>query len=159
MSEIYDLDYVAEDGETVSLSQYRGKVLLIVNTASRCGFTPQYRGLEKLQQDYAERDFSVIGFPCNQFGKQEPGDTEQIRSFCDTKFGIHFPLAQKCVVNGPQTIPLYHHLKQAAPGVLGSQAIKWNFTKFLVGRDGHVVRRFAPATPPEKIAAAIEQVL
>ena len=156
---IFDIELRTLAGETQSLDAYRGRVLLIVNTASRCGFTPQYAGLEELQRRFEGQGLTVLGFPCNQFGAQEPGDADEIRQFCDLRFGVSFPLFAKIEVNGSGTHPLYGHLKQAAPGLLGSQRIKWNFTKFLVGRDGSVLERFAPTTKPEDIADRIETAL
>ncbi len=146
-------------GESESLAPYLGKVLLIVNTASACGYTPQYEGLEALYQRYGERGFVVLGFPCNQFGAQEPGSESEIAAFCQQNYGVSFPMFAKIEVNGENAHPLYKHLKEAAPGLLGSEAIKWNFTKFLIDRKGEVVRRYAPATKPEAIAADIEALL
>lgn len=146
-------------GEPVSLEQYAGKVLLIVNTASECGFTPQYAGLQKLHETYAARGLDVLGFPCNQFGKQEPGDAAQIGSFCEKNFGVTFPMFAKIDVNGANAHPLYRWLTDEAPGLLGIEAIKWNFTKFLVDREGNVVKRYAPLTKPEAIEADIEKLL
>jgi len=156
---LYDFDLRTIDGRTVSMGDWRGKVLLIVNTASKCGFTPQYDGLEALQKRYADRGFAVLGFPCNQFGAQEPGTEADIETFCRTSFGVDFPMFAKVDVNGGGTHPLYAALKKAAPGLLGSQAIKWNFTKFLIDRQGEVLERFAPATKPEAIASSIEALL
>jgi glutathione peroxidase len=147
------------DGTAVSLDEFRGRVLLIVNTASECGFTPQYAGLEDLHRKYRERGFAVLGFPCNQFRGQEPGDAAEIASFCETRFGVSFPLFAKVEVNGPDTHPLFDFLKREATGVLGTQAIKWNFTKFLVDRNGRVVRRYAPATVPADIEKDIAALL
>lgn len=147
------------DGTPLSLADFRGKVLLLVNTASQCGFTPQYAGLQRLHEAYAERGFSVIGFPCNQFGAQEPGDAEAIDAFCTQNFGVSFPLSEKIEVKGPHAHPLYCFLTAARPGVLGTEAIKWNFTKFLVDRSGKVVARFAPLTKPEALRRRIEAVL
>lgn len=147
------------NGETISLADRLGKVLLVVNTASKCGFTPQYDGLEKLWRDYGARGFEVIAFPCNQFGGQEPGSAEEIGEFCRVNFGLSFPLMGKVEVNGPDADPLWNWLKESAPGILGTKKIKWNFTKFLIGRDGRVVRRFAPNVKPEAIAGAIENIL
>ncbi|MBB3955891.1 glutathione peroxidase [Novosphingobium sediminicola] len=147
------------NGETISLADRLGKVLLVVNTASKCGFTPQYDGLEKLWRDYGDRGFEVIAFPCNQFGGQEPGSAEEIGEFCRVNFGLSFPLMGKVEVNGPDADPLWNWLKDSAPGILGTKKIKWNFTKFLIGRDGRVVRRFAPNVKPEAIAGAIENIL
>ena len=149
----------AADGSETDLSPYAGQVLLIVNTASKCGFTPQYEGLEALQRRYADKGFAVLGFPCNQFGAQEPGNAEEIANFCSLTYDVSFPLMGKIDVNGPQAAPIYRHLKKAAPGVLGSEAIKWNFTKFLVDRSGKAVKRYAPQTKPEDIARDIEALL
>ncbi len=159
MTDIYGFDARRIDGETASLGDWRGKVLLIVNTASKCGFTPQYEGLEALQKRYADKGFSVLGFPCNQFGAQEPGDEAEIANFCKLTYDVDFPMFAKVEVNGDGTHPLYKALKKAAPGLLGSEAIKWNFTKFLVGRDGRVIERYAPTTKPEALAADIEKLL
>jgi glutathione peroxidase len=156
---IADFDAALPNGERVSLADKGGKVLLIVNTASKCGFTPQYAGLEALWRKYRERGFEVIGFPCNQFGHQEPGNAEEIASFCDLNFGVSFPLMAKIDVNGAETAPLYDWLKAEAPGVLGTRGVKWNFTKFLIGRDGKVVRRYAPTDKPEKLESDIEALL
>jgi glutathione peroxidase len=147
------------DGSTRDLSEYRGKVLLIVNVASRCGFTPQYAGLEALQRKYQDRGFAVLGFPCNQFGAQEPGTEAEIAAFCSSTYDVTFPLFAKVDVNGDNTHPLYQHLKGARPGILGTEAIKWNFTKFLVDREGQVVKRFAPKDTPEDLAKEIEALL
>lgn len=141
------------------MDQYKGKVLLIVNTASRCGFTPQYEGLEALHRKYKDRGLVVLGFPCNQFGAQEPGNDEEIRSFCSLNYDVSFPLFSKVEVNGDGALPLYKHLKEQAPGVLGTQMIKWNFTKFLVDREGNVAKRYAPQDKPEEIASDIEKML
>jgi len=146
-------------GATVGLDQYRGKVLLIVNTASECGFTPQYKGLQELYTLYAGRGFEVLGFPCNQFGKQEPGDAAEIGSFCETNYGVSFPMFAKIDVNGPNAHPLFKYLTEKEPGVLGIEAIKWNFTKFLIDRQGKVIKRYAPITKPESIADDIEKLL
>ncbi|MGM4919206.1 glutathione peroxidase [Tardiphaga sp. 813_E8_N1_3] len=158
MTGISDFSANALSGEPVALKQFEGKVLLIVNTASACGFTPQYAGLEKLQQDFAPRGFSVLGFPCNQFGAQEPGDARQIESFCETNYHVTFPLFEKIDVNGPRAHPLYNHLKSEKSGLLGA-GIKWNFTKFLVDRSGRVVERFAPTAKPESLREKIEALL
>jgi len=147
------------DGSQTDLSAWEGQVLLIVNTASKCGFTPQYEGLEALWRKYKDRGFAVLAFPCNQFGGQEPGDNEEIAQFCTTKFDVSFPVFGKIEVNGPGAAPIYRYLKREAPGVLGSEAIKWNFTKFLVDRSGKVVHRYAPMTKPEDIASDIEALL
>jgi glutathione peroxidase len=154
-------DFTAQDiaGKDIDLSQYQGKVLLIVNTASKCGFTPQYKGLQALFEKYREKGFEVLGFPCNQFGHQEPGDEAAISEFCELNFGVDFPLFGKIDVNGDEAHPLYQHLKQEAPGLLGSKAVKWNFTKFLVGRDGKVIKRYAPTDKPEALAKDIEKLL
>jgi glutathione peroxidase len=141
------------------MSEWRGKVLLVVNTASKCGFTPQYKGLEALQQRFAGRGFAVLGFPCNQFGHQEPGDESEIVSFCDRTIGVTFPMHTKVEVNGANTHPLFAHLKHASPGILGTEAIKWNFTKFLVGKDGKVLKRYAPQTTPDELVADIQAAL
>jgi glutathione peroxidase len=159
MPTIADFTATLPDGSEQPLSGKTGKVLLIVNTASRCGFTPQYKGLQALWDAYRERGFEVLAFPCNQFGKQEPGDAAEIASFCDVNFGVTFPLMAKIDVNGPAAPPLYDWLKSEAPGVLGSKKIKWNFTKFLVARDGKVVRRYAPTAKPEAIRQDIEALL
>ncbi len=153
---IYDFTCNSIDGRELSLGSYRGLVLLIVNTASKCSFTPQYLGLEKLYKDYREKGLEVLGFPCNQFGHQEPGSQSQIMDFCITNYGVSFPMFAKINVNGPGADPLYDFLKTDAPGFLGTKMIKWNFTKFLVGRDGRVVDRFGPATSPATIEASIE---
>ena len=141
------------------MSLYKGKVLLIVNVASECGFTPQYEGLEKLYQTYKDQGFEILAFPCNQFGGQEPGSEKQILNFCRTNFDVTFPLFAKIDVNGKDTHPLYVYLKEKAPGVLGTESIKWNFTKFLIDRDGNVITRYGSSTKPEKIAKAIEKLL
>ena len=147
------------DGRGVSLEEFKGRVLLIVNTASKCGFTPQYGDLEQLYRAYKDRGFVVLGFPCNQFGHQEPGTAREIGIFCQQSYGVTFPVFDKIDVNGADAHPLYRFLKQAKRGVLGTQGIKWNFTKFLVGRDGTVVDRFAPATAPKTLAAQVERLL
>ena len=159
MKTIADFTATLPNGEGVSLADKAGKVLLLVNTASKCGFTPQYDGLEALWRKYRDRDFEVVAFPCNQFGGQEPGNAEEIESFCKVNFGVSFPLMAKIEVNGDGATPLYDWLKAEAPGVLGTKRIKWNFTKFLIGRDGKVVRRFAPTDKPEKLEGAIEALL
>ena len=147
------------NGDSVSLADKAGKVLLVVNTASKCGFTPQYAGLEALWRKFRERGFEVIAFPCNQFGGQEPGSADEIASFCEVNYGLSFPVMAKVEVNGAQAEPLFDWLKAEAPGVLGSKGIKWNFTKFLIGRDGKVVRRYAPTDKPEKLEADIAALL
>ena len=159
MTAITDFTVKAADGTPASLEAYRGKVLLIVNTASKCGFTPQYEGLEALHRDYAARGFEVLGFPCNQFGGQEPGDAAEIANFCTLTYDVTFPVFAKVDVNGGDADPLFDRLKADAPGVLGSKAIKWNFTKFLVDRDGKVVDRYAPTTKPAEIRTDIEKLL
>ena len=156
---VYDFEATRLSGEPEPLSAFRGKTLLIVNTASRCGFTPQYAGLQALQDVYAGRGFEVLGFPCNQFGGQEPGGAEEIGAFCQTNYGVSFPMFDKVEVNGAGAHPLYEYLKRARPGVLGSQRIKWNFTKFLTDREGRPVRRFGPSTLPDRIRPAIEELL
>lgn len=158
-STVFDFDTRRIDGAPMPLAAFRGKVLLIVNTASHCGFTPQYAGLEALQERFAGRGFSVIGFPCNQFGAQEPGSPAEIQSFCQRNYGVSFPLSEKVEVNGEHAHPLYRYLTSAAPGVLGTEAIKWNFTKFLIDTQGRVVKRYAPTTTPEAIAEDIETAL
>lgn len=155
----HDFEATSITGQAVPLSDYRGKVLLIVNTASACGFTPQYAGLQALHEQYGERGLVVLGFPCNQFGAQEKGSESEIASFCDLNFGVRFPLMAKIDVNGANAHPLYRWLTAEAPGVLGTKAIKWNFTKFLVGRDGQVIRRYAPQDAPPKLARDIESAL
>jgi glutathione peroxidase len=149
----------AADGTTTDLSAYAGQVLLIVNTASKCGFTPQYQGLEELYRRYKDRGFAVLAFPCNQFGAQEPGDAAEIANFCSTTYDVTFPVFAKVDVNGADASPLFEHLKKEAPGLLGSRAIKWNFTKFLVDRTGRVVKRYAPTTAPRDIAEDMEKLL
>ena len=159
MTQISSIPVQAADGSTTDLSADAGKVMLIVNVASHCGFTPQYEGLEALQQRYRDRGFTVLGFPCNQFGAQEPGDAAEIASFCKTNYDVDFPIFAKIDVNGDNAAPLYEHLKGEAPGLLGSKAIKWNFTKFLVDRSGKVVKRYAPQTKPEELTRDIEALL
>jgi glutathione peroxidase len=156
---IVDCTVRTADGGTRSLADYAGNVLLIVNTASQCGFTPQYAGLEALHRRFAARGLSVLGFPCNQFGGQEPGDAAEIANFCTTQYDVTFPVFARVEVNGPGADPLFVALKEQAPGLLGSQAIKWNFTKFLVDRRGRAVHRYAPTTKPEDMAGAIEALL
>lgn len=153
---IFDFSVIGIDGQPFPLKPLQGNLLLIVNTASHCGFTPQYAGLETLHQTYAARGLVVLGFPCNQFGAQEPGDAVQIQTFCEQNFGVSFPLLAKVAVNGQEAHPLFAWLKEAAPGVLGIEAIKWNFTKFLVSRDGLEVKRYAPQTKPESLVTDIE---
>jgi glutathione peroxidase len=156
---VYDFQATSLDGKSVDLAQYRGKVLLIVNTASKCGFTPQYQGLESVYRELHGRGLEVLGFPCNQFGSQEPGSEEEIGAFCEKNYGVSFPMFAKVDVNGDAAHPLWKHLKGEAPGVLGTEGIKWNFTKFLIGRDGKVAKRYAPTTKPEEIAGDIEKLL
>lgn len=158
-SSVTDFTVAAASGDLQSLDVYRGKVLLIVNTASKCGFTPQYVGLEALHRDYADRGFEVLGFPCNQFGAQEPGDAAEIANFCTLTYDVTFPVFAKIDVNGANAAPLFERLKSDAPGLLGSKAIKWNFTKFLVDRSGKVIDRYAPTTRPEDIRKDIERLL
>jgi glutathione peroxidase len=159
MTSITDFTVTKPGGEAEPLSNYVGKVLLIVNVASKCGFTPQYAGLEALHRKYADRGFEVLGFPCNQFGAQEPGDAAEIANFCSLTYDVTFPVFAKIEVNGPAADPLYQYLKKAAPGLMGLESIKWNFTKFLVDKEGRVVRRYAPTTKPEDIAKDIESLL
>jgi glutathione peroxidase len=156
---IYSIPLTTIDGEATTLEPYRGRVLLIVNVASKCGFTPQYEGLEALYRRFKDRGLVVLGFPCNQFAGQEPGSAEEIKSFCKLRYDVTFPLFAKLDVNGEGAHPLYRLLKRARPGLLGSEAIKWNFTKFLVGRDGAVRRRYAPGDAPESLAEDIELAL
>ena len=159
MTTAYDFVPKAADGAPAPLAAYRGEVLLIVNVASKCGFTPQYTGLEALQRKYAGRGFEVLGFPCNQFGAQEPGDAEEIKNFCSLTYDVSFPMFAKIDVNGPKADPLYTFLKSEQPGILGTEGIKWNFTKFLIGKDGQVAGRFAPTVKPEAIEDDIEKAL
>ena len=156
---LYDFSAQRLNGDQQSLEAYRDKVLLIVNTASECGFTPHYAGLEELYRSFRDRGFVVLGFPCNQFGGQEPGDAEAIAQFCQTRFDVSFPLFAKIDVNGDNAHPLYAWLKHEAAGLLGTEAIKWNFTKFLIDRQGKVVHRYAPATRPEELVEAVEALL
>ncbi len=159
MTGIYDFQARSIDGREVTLADWQGQVLLIVNTASKCGFTPQYEGLEALQKRYADKGFTVLGFPCNQFAGQEPGDEAEIASFCKLTYDVDFPMFAKVDVNGDGAHPLWKALKKAAPGLLGTEAIKWNFTKFLVDRSGKVLARFGPNDKPESLAPKIEAVL
>ena len=159
MTSVTDFSAALSTGENQNLSEFSGKVLLIVNTASKCGFTPQYTGLEHLHQTFSARGFSVLAFPCNQFGGQEPGSEEEIQSFCDLNYQTSFPLFSKIEVNGASSHPLFAYLQEQALGVLGSRRIKWNFTKFLVNQQGEVVARYAPSTKPEAIAGDIEALL
>ncbi|MBR9909701.1 MAG: glutathione peroxidase [Gammaproteobacteria bacterium] len=156
---IYEMTADSLGGETVALNEFAGKILLVVNTASKCGFTPQYKGLESLYQQYKDKGLVILGFPCNQFGGQEPGDAEEIGEFCERNFGVTFPLFAKVDVNGSDAHPLFNYLKDEAPGLLGSKKIKWNFTKFLVGRDGKVIKRFAPTDTPAAIEKTLQQLL
>ena len=155
----YDFDAAALDGSPQPLSDYRGKVLLVVNVASKCGFTPQYAGLEQLWRDYGPRGLVVLGFPCDQFGHQEPGDAEEIRDFCSLTYDVTFPMCAKVEVNGANAHPLWRWLKKEKSGLLGIEAVKWNFSKFLVGRDGRVLARYAPTDKPESLAGDIEDAL
>ncbi|NBQ88338.1 MAG: glutathione peroxidase [Betaproteobacteria bacterium] len=159
MNTLYDHTLPRLDGSTLPMADLRGKVLLIVNTASACGFTPQFAGLQQLHAQYGERGLVVMGFPCNQFGGQDPGSHEQIATFCQKNYGVDFPMMAKVEVNGAGAHPLWQWLKKQAPGLLGSEAIKWNFTKFLVGRDGQVIRRYAPQDAPASLARDIEAAL
>ena len=159
MTDLTTIPVQASDGTATDLSPYAGQVLLIVNTASKCGFTPQYEGLEALYRKHKDRGFAVLAFPCNQFGAQEPGDAEEIASFCRLTYDVTFPVFAKIDVNGADAAPLFRHLKKEARGVLGSEAIKWNFTKFLVDRSGNVVERYAPTTAPDAIEKDIERLL
>lgn len=158
MSTIYDYSAVLNNGEELSLNHYQGKVLLIVNTASACGFTPQYEGLEKLYQEFKPEGLEILAFPCNQFGKQESGSDDEIKDFCDLNFNISFPLFQKVDVNGDNSHPLYQELKDQAPGLLGSKNIKWNFTKFLVDKNGKVIERYGAVTKPETLKDDIRKL-
>jgi glutathione peroxidase len=155
----YDFSALTIDGVDLPLSQYRGHASLIVNVASKCGFTPQYAGLESLYRKYHERGLEVLGFPCDQFGHQEPGNDAEIKKFCSLNYGVSFPMFAKIKVNGPDAQPLFEYLKESLPGILGIEAIKWNFTKFLVGRDGVPRKRYAPADKPESIAPDVEAAL
>ena len=156
---VYDFKAQTIEGAPVSLSDYRGKALLVVNVASRCGFTPQYEGLEKLYEQYKDQGFFVLGFPCNQFASQEPGTASEIKTFCETSFGVKFPLFSKIDVNGPQAHPLYQFLTKDKPGILGSEKIKWNFTKFLIDRQGNPIKRYAPSSKPEDIEDDLKRIL
>ena len=159
MSGIYDFSALQMDGKPVALKKFKGKPMLIVNTASACGFTPQFAGLEQLHKDYGPRGLVVLGFPCNQFGAQDPGSNEEIASFCQLHYGVSFPMMAKVDVNGPKAAPLWAWLTAEAPGLLGSRAIKWNFTKFLIGKDGAVIKRYAPTDTPQSLAKDIEAAL
>ncbi len=159
MNNIYEYQATRITGEVSSIADYKGQVLLIVNTASKCGFTPQFTGLEAIYEKYKDQGFAVLGFPCNQFLNQDPGNEAEIASFCSLNYGVSFPMFAKIDVNGPGAHPLFQHLAAEAPGLLGSQKIKWNFTKFLVSRDGRVLDRYAPTTKPEDLVKDIEKAL
>ena len=159
MPTVYDFDALQIDGKNVKLEKFRGQVLLIVNTASACGFTPQFAGLESLHQRYEKKGLAVLGFPCNQFGAQDSGSNAEIADFCQMNYGVTFPMMSKIEVNGSAAHPLYQWLSKEAPGLLGSKSIKWNFTKFLVGKDGAVLKRYAPTDAPESLAQDIEKAL
>lgn len=159
MTTIYDFQAQQINGKSVALEQFRGKAMLIVNTASACGFTPQFQGLEELHKTYAKKGLVVLGFPCNQFGAQDKGSNEEIAEFCQLNYGVSFPMMEKIEVNGSGAHPLYQYLTKEAPGLLGSKAIKWNFTKFLIGKDGAVLRRYAPTDTPKSLAKDIEAAL
>ncbi|WP_262695916.1 glutathione peroxidase [Kordiimonas aquimaris] len=159
MTVVYDFKAPLLTGKEQSLADYKGKVLLVVNTASKCGFTPQFEGLEKLFADLKDKGLMILGFPCNQFGSQDPGSNDEIGEFCQLNYGVSFPMFSKIDVNGPKADPLYKYLKAEKPGLLGSQRIKWNFTKFLIGKDGKVVKRFAPTDTPASIRRSIEVLL
>ena len=159
MSNVFDFKAKSLDGKEIDLKQFQGKVLLIVNTASQCGFTPQYKELEEIYRQFKDKGVDVLGFPCNQFGRQEPGTAEEIGTFCERNFGISFPLFDKIDVNGDEAHPLFKYLKSEAPGLMGTEAIKWNFTKFLVRKDGTVYKRYAPQTAPKELVNDIEKLL
>lgn len=159
MTTIADFTVTTNRGEELDLTSKKGKVLLVVNTASKCGFTPQYDGLEKLYQDFKDSDFEVLGFPCNQFGAQEPGNADEIAEFCKVNFGVTFPLMQKIDVNGPDASPLFDWMKKEAKGIMGTTAIKWNFTKFLIDREGNVVKRYGSNDTPARIAKDVAKLL
>ena len=159
MTTVADFTVTTNRGESLDLSTKQGKVLLVVNTASKCGFTPQYDGLEALYQQFKDKDFEVLGFPCNQFGAQEPGNADEIQEFCKVNFGVTFPLMKKIDVNGPDASPLYDWMKSEAKGLMGSKSVKWNFTKFLINREGEVVKRYGPQDTPASIAKDIEKLL
>ena len=156
---VYDFQAVDIKGKERSLADYKGQVLLIVNTASKCGFTPQFEGLQSLHSDLADKGLTVLGFPCNQFLSQDPGDEQETGQFCSMNYGVDFPMFSKIDVNGDNAHPLFNYLKKEARGLMGSEKIKWNFTKFLVGRDGHVIRRFSPRVSPRRLTADIERAL
>jgi glutathione peroxidase len=159
MTTIYDFEAHQIDGKTVALKNFEGKVMLIVNTASACGFTPQFAGLEELHKTYGDKGLVVLGFPCNQFGAQDKGSNEEIAEFCQLNYGVSFPMMAKIDVNGAQAHPLYQWLTEEAPGILGIKAIKWNFTKFLIGRDGQIIKRYAPTDTPQSLASDLEAAL
>jgi glutathione peroxidase len=159
MANVHQYKVKDASGNEIDLSQYRGKVLLVVNTASQCGFTPQYKELEQLHQKYKDKDLVILAFPCNQFGGQEPGSDDEIQQFCQLNYGVSFPVMAKLAVNGPDASPLFEHLKDSARGLMKTRAIKWNFTKFLINKQGDVVKRYAPRTKPASIAASIEDLL
>ena len=159
MKSIYDYKVDDSQKNPVSLSDYKGKTLLIVNVASRCGLTPQYKGLQELYSKYSNRDFEILAFPCNQFGAQEPGSNEEIKEFCDNNFNVSFKIFDKINVNGSSASPLFKHLKNEAKGVMGSEAIKWNFTKFLIDNNGSVIKRYSPQTTPDKIDKDLSKIL
>ena len=159
MTTVYDFRAKSLDGKDIDLKQFQGKVLLIVNTASECGFTPQYKGLEAVYEQFRDKGVEVLGFPCNQFGAQEPGSSAEIGAFCERNYGVTFPLFDKIDVNGDAAHPLFKHLKSEAPGLMGTEAIKWNFTKFLVRKDGRVYKRYAPQTEPKELMKDIEKLL
>ena len=158
-STVYDFSCQTGGGKKKSLGDYRGKILLVVNTASKCGFTPQFGGLESMYEKYREDGFEILGFPCNQFGKQDPGSNDEIQEFCQLNYGVSFPMFGKIEVNGSGTDPLFKHLKKEAPGALGSERIKWNFTKFLIDADGNVVKRYAPTVKPKDIEKDVKKLL
>lgn len=159
MSEIYSFNVVKNDGKEISFSEFEGKVVLVVNTASKCGFTPQYKGLQSLYDNYKDQGLEILAFPCDQFGHQEPGNDNEIQQFCSLNFDVSFPLFKKVEVNGDNAQPLFSYLKKNAPGIFGSESIKWNFTKFLVGKNGKVMSRYAPKTSPENIEADIQAAI
>lgn len=156
---IYDYSVKDASGKMIDMAQYQGKVVLVVNVASKCGFTPQYKGLEEIYREFKDRGLVILGFPCNQFGAQEPGNESEIQQFCSLTYDVSFPIMAKVEVNGSNTAPIYDHLKSAAPGLLGTETIKWNFTKFLIGKDGKVIKRFAPNTEPKDMIDDIKKAL
>lgn len=158
-TDLYDISVQSINGEKQQISAYKGKVLLVVNVASKCGFTNQYEGLEKVYQNYKDKGLEILGFPCNQFGAQEPGNEEEIKQFCQLNYNVSFPMFAKVDVNGDQAHPLFQHLKKQAPGLLGTEMIKWNFTKFLIDQEGRVLKRYAPQDKPEAIAKDIDKLL